>query len=380
MSDAISNVETPLSLTGYFAAMSTIDGWFQPDAALMFFAYNQLIAQQGVSGHVLEIGVHHGKSSIATAAMRGENSRFVAIDLFELLQSANISNSGSGNRRIFLENMRKFHPDLEFLQTIATRSSDLKPADLGPGFSFCHIDGGHSAEETYHDMALCSEILKPGGLLALDDYFHSGFPGVSEGAIRFMLERKEVLIPLAIGFNKVLFQKAPAGRDTNVDFGNTFPYIPKHPVTLWSKPAALFRTGWLQFVDVSRSNPSEIQPSTVQVLNAFIEPESMRHNVARGTQFQVPTRVVNRCNTVFVPRDFALSYHLLADGHMVRFDNGRTPFATAVLPGTGQNVNLNVVAPDAPGEYSIEIDVVWEGVTWLKDRESPTALVTIVVE
>jgi len=75
-------------------------------------------------------------------------------------------------------------------------------------------------------------------------------------------------------------------------------------------------------------------------------------NVARGTQFQVPTRVVNRCNTVFVPRDFALSYHLLADGHMVRFDNGRTPFATAVLPGTGQNVNLNVVAPDAPGEYS----------------------------
>jgi hypothetical protein len=44
-------------LQSYFEAFHRISGWFVFDAALMFIAYNQLIAADGVSGDTLEIGV-----------------------------------------------------------------------------------------------------------------------------------------------------------------------------------------------------------------------------------------------------------------------------------------------------------------------------------
>ena len=34
-------------------------------------------------------------------------------------------------------------------------------------------------------MQLCAEVVVPGGLVALDDYFSQRFPGVSEGALLF---------------------------------------------------------------------------------------------------------------------------------------------------------------------------------------------------
>src|SRR6516165_7775401 len=93
----------------YSLMIDSIKGWFQFDAALLFWAYNQLIAAEGVTGHVLEIGVHHGRSAIATASLRGDGKLFHAIDLFDELQSQNQSGSGQGNRKAFLKNMQTFH-------------------------------------------------------------------------------------------------------------------------------------------------------------------------------------------------------------------------------------------------------------------------------
>ena len=112
------------------------------------------------------------------------------------------------------------------MRCIAAPSNTLDSADLGDGFSFCHIDGGHTARETYEDLDLCSRILLPGGLLALDDYFNPAFPGVCEGAIKFWLAHEGALTPVAVGFNKVLFQKTPAPLDLNAEFDAA---IPVHP-------------------------------------------------------------------------------------------------------------------------------------------------------
>jgi hypothetical protein len=133
-------------LESYFGAFDRIEGWFSPDAALMFMAYHEAIAAHGVAGDVLEIGVHHGLSTLALAALRRDGARLVAIDLFDELQARNVSRSGSGSRAHFLRNMRGFFGDLAFVRCIAAASSTLDPADLGSGFSFCHIDGGHTAK------------------------------------------------------------------------------------------------------------------------------------------------------------------------------------------------------------------------------------------
>src|SRR5215831_19831305 len=82
-------------LQRYFARWS-LPGWFQQDAALMFMAYNQLIADQGLTGNTLEIGVYHGKSAIAVAALRDDRATFTAIDAFDGLQSQGGSSSDVG--------------------------------------------------------------------------------------------------------------------------------------------------------------------------------------------------------------------------------------------------------------------------------------------
>ena len=94
------------------------------------------------------------------------------------------------------------------MRPIAAASSTVRAEALGPQ-SFCHIDGLHSAEGTYGDMRLCAEVVVPGGLVALDDYFNQRFPGVSEGALSFERRHPGVLTPVAVGFNKVLFSNQP---------------------------------------------------------------------------------------------------------------------------------------------------------------------------
>src|SRR5688572_5987056 len=102
-------------LSHYLGAFSDVPGWFSPDAYLMFAAYHQLLADDGLAGDVLEIGVHHGLSAIGIAALRGEGRRFIAVDLFDELQSQNVSRSGWGNHARFLQNMGRFHVDLSFM-------------------------------------------------------------------------------------------------------------------------------------------------------------------------------------------------------------------------------------------------------------------------
>src|SRR5579872_590422 len=85
----------PSFLQDYLKAFHRIQGWFQYDAALLFMAYNQLLRERGIEGDVVEIGVHHGLSTIALARLRGPDKRLVAIDLFESQQQRNVSRSGS---------------------------------------------------------------------------------------------------------------------------------------------------------------------------------------------------------------------------------------------------------------------------------------------
>src|SRR5579862_1642175 len=155
----------PSFLQRYLQAFHRIEGWFEFDAALLFMKYTQLAFKDSERGNVLEIGVHHGLSSIAIAQLRGVGKQFTAIDLFDD-QHKNISGSGSGDRGRFEKNMREFYPNSSFVRVIARASAELTPSDLGSRFTFSHIDGGHSPEEVYHDLKLCYDVSVEGGLIA----------------------------------------------------------------------------------------------------------------------------------------------------------------------------------------------------------------------
>ena len=370
-------------LESYFGAFDRIEGWFSPDAALMFMAYNEVIAAHGIAGDVLEIGVHHGLSAIALGAIRRDGAGLVAIDLFEQLQDQNVSGSGNGSHAHFMRNMTDFFGDIAFVRCIAAASSTLDPADLGNRFSFCHVDGGHTARETYEDLELCSRILQPGGLLALDDYFNPAFPGVCEGAIKFWLAHDGALIPIAAGFNKVLFQKAPAPFDLNVAFTQRFPYVLHKTTTLWETPIHSFAS-FAAFIDTRASTPRSLVPNGSFRVDAALTLEAAEMTVPSGGSIRVPVRVINRSSIPFVAdggaAPFGLSYHLLSeDGRDMQFNNARSYFWQPLAPDEERIVHMTVDVPKMQGDYQIEADIVWEGITWLKNRglETPRLKLTV---
>lgn len=369
-------------LQHYRQAFSTILGGFTFEAAVLFMLYNQLIRDSGVAGHVLEIGVYHGLSAIGVAALRGPFHRFVAIDLFENQQELNISQSGPGSQKAFLDNMGKFYESLDFVEIIVGPSANVQPAQLGQGFSFCHIDGGHSSAEAYQDLMLCSEVLMPGGLLALDDYFNPEFPGVCEGAVRFYLEHPTALKPVAIGFSRALFQKPPAPCALSENFEAAFPAIPKSTSMLWDTQVNHFTRGLSPFIDLFNSTPKSLVHQEYPTTIAEIIPFTSQLKAASNTEVALEVSVTNRSNEPFpVGHEiFGLSYHLRSiKGDMLKYNNGRAYLEQALHPGQTLPVLLPVSAPNEPGEYLLELDLVWENVCWFKDYGNPTAQLTLRV-
>jgi len=365
-------------LQRYFDRWS-LPGWFSQDAALMFMAYNQLIADQGITGNTLEIGVYHGKSSIAVASLRGEFATFTAIDPFDGLQSHDGSSSDLGMKAAFLANMKASFPAMEWARIIDAPSATVRADSLGP-HTFCHIDGLHTADGTYADMCLCAEVTVPGGIVAIDDYFNQQFPGVCEGALRFERRHRGALTPIAIGYNKVLFQRGPDS-DLNERFGREFGYIPRNVATLWGQPASLFESPIVPSIDLARSMPRRLvpRPEATLLMRATIEPGTETVRAARGEAFAIPVRVVNGM-TVDFGWTHGLSYHLYSsDGELVKWDNPRSAFNPSLPPGREQLVKLAVIAPEKTGTYRLEVDVVWEGVAWFKDKGNRTSTVSLMV-
>lgn len=347
----------------------------------MVAAYNQLLAREGIGWHVLEIGVYHGLSAIGFAALRGAGGRFVAVDLFDRPADEQMARSWFGQHDRFLQNMVRFHGNTSFITTIAAPSATLQARDLGSGFTLCHVDGGHGSRDVFTDLALCAAVSKPGGLIVLDDFSSPAFPGVAEGALRFCLDSPGTLRPLAIGFNKAIFQREPAPFDANTRFFETFPQVCSRWAHLWDVQVPLFDTSLRMFFDVSRSTPSRLT-ATDAGLAARIEPLSATITGAPGATVDVPIKVTN-LSPMALSNDrapFGLSYHLKTGDHaLMKYDNPRAYFSAPLAPRDSRLFTVPVRVPEEPGRYELEFDIVWEGVLWMKDVRNPTAAVALTV-
>lgn len=374
---------TPFSFARYQSAFESIQGMYSFHAALLMASYAQVSGEEYCRADTLEIGVHRGLSAILVAALRGDDARFVAIDLFEDMQGENVSNSGSGSKAHFLSHMSAYHGgSMDFMRVLPALSSSLTMEDLGINYSFCHVDGGHSDEETYGDLALCSKVLRPGGILVLDDYFNANFPGVSEGAIRFLHDDgKSKLWPLAIGYNKVIFQKRTEA-SLNGAFLQRFPMLPYTTARLWGETVLHFAADITPIIDIEQSTPQHIVARDSLTVRANLRPQVEGLAGRPGETLSVPILIENTSEIAlcFNSQPIALSYHLTtAEGTVVYFNNRRQHFAEPLLPGHQRVVWLPVRCPESAGEFLVEADLVWEGICWFKDRGNEAPLLKLSV-
>ena len=184
-----------------------VGGWLDPSAIDIIATISRQQTKIGISGGLAEIGIHHGRLFILLHLLGQGSERSAAYDLFEM-QDENVDASGLGDKSIFLDNLRRHGCDVERIVVKSRNSLDMTAAevraDAGPVRLFS-VDGGHTADITASDLALAEASLCPGGIVILDDYFNEAWPGVSEGAARYLALGASPLVPVAIGGNKFIF-------------------------------------------------------------------------------------------------------------------------------------------------------------------------------
>lgn len=186
-----------------------VEGWLRQPGLILIDTIDRLQREQAITGHVAEIGVHHGRLFILLSMLRRDDENAVALDLFEN-QHLNVDASGMGDRGRFMANLRKWDPRWRDVRIETANSWDIDGAKLralaGGPLRLVSVDGGHTAELTFHDLTTAVDSLAPGGVVILDDCFNEIFPAVAQGAQEFFRQRSDVTPFVAAG-NKTLISQ-----------------------------------------------------------------------------------------------------------------------------------------------------------------------------
>lgn len=163
-------------------SLDDVPGWFQRLDQQLFAFFLEATAECG--GDVLEMGCYLGKSTIVMGRHVQEGETFTVCDLFGDESQGVYSREATRDfyqkalsLRAFETNYLAFHDRLPVIvQGRTTVLADLIPAD---SCRFIHIDASHMYEDVSVDIDTAREILRPYGVVSLDDYRTEHTPGVS---------------------------------------------------------------------------------------------------------------------------------------------------------------------------------------------------------
>ena len=80
------------------------------------------------------------------------------------------------------------------------------------------------------------------------------------------------------------------------------------------------------------------------------------------------------------PNPINISYHIYDEsGKQILVEGERTSITKELDKGEGLELEMNFQAPEKPGKYKIELDMVHEGITWFKDKGSNTTFIDLEV-
>lgn len=166
-------------------SIETIHGFNNYEAMVLMDCFLRYIEPE----NTLEIGTWDGRTSVIIASNTSGEFRYIECD--------------PGHWKATYENVTK-HAGLpeDKIHGYQAMScfADLDKV-VGRCMDFIHIDGGHSLECVEQDLEMCSRLLKPSGLMVLDDVFSATYPHITEAVYDFVSRRKEFKL-LMVGLNK----------------------------------------------------------------------------------------------------------------------------------------------------------------------------------
>jgi hypothetical protein len=187
--------------------VETIPGWLEHEAALFTGFLHGVQRDLGLGGDVLEIGVYRGKYLSVLYALSQPDESLFGVDLF-------VGDDKEEAARQARANVEQACGDASRFTLMVGDSMELDAGKLAQRcgrdrFRFVSIDAGHTRELVLRDLRTAMPLLQEGGIMALDDAFNYGTPGVIEGIAEFFLRDNPPLAPFAYCYNK-LFVTTPA--------------------------------------------------------------------------------------------------------------------------------------------------------------------------
>lgn len=172
---------------------NNVFGWFYPIDILIF--YQILIESQNeISGDVCELGVAFGKSALGLSWLKKDSENlylydfFIGDDISEEIAQSNLEKYGNINNTEFRVT------DLYKLQKSEIHFENK--------LRFLHIDASHEHSAVLHDINNFADYVLPNGVICLDDWNDTSFPGINTAASEFILTNKSKWKIFAIGMNK----------------------------------------------------------------------------------------------------------------------------------------------------------------------------------
>jgi hypothetical protein len=181
-------------------------GWLEHEAALFTGFLHGVQREMQMKGDVLEIGVYRGKYLSVLYALSERDEALVGVDLFVGDDQAEAARQA----RMYVE---QACGDASRFQLFIGDSMQLDAPRLAAKcgrdrFRFISIDAGHTRELVVRDLRTATPLMQEGAIMALDDAFNYGTPGVIEGIAQFFLREDPPLAPFAYCYNK-LFVTTP---------------------------------------------------------------------------------------------------------------------------------------------------------------------------
>jgi hypothetical protein len=166
------------------------------------------------------------------------------------------------------------------------------------------------------------------------------------------------------------------------DFDVEFPTINHQTAIMRDRRVLLFDKPLRDYVDLYSSSPTRLVLLDQSTQRAEIQVTADTITCGGGVPASLPVKVRNISPEAFPSGKgiFGLSYHLASrSGQVLAHDNPRVWITTPILPGEQRDIPLEVCAPGEPGDYLIDIDLVWEGVMWFREFGSLPATVKLTV-
>ncbi len=174
------------------ADIDSLVGNFLPVDSALFRVLLSATSEQ-LHGDLAEMGVLYGASAILIGSYLQPGETFTVIDLFggSELDDANAEENSQYypglTRQAFEANYRRFHDTLPVV--VQDLSSAIVNHATHGTHRFVHIDASHLYEHVAPDIANARLLLKPDGIVALDDYRSPHTPGVSAAAWQAVFEQ-----------------------------------------------------------------------------------------------------------------------------------------------------------------------------------------------